>query len=70
MFLINNRIISENHKIKSSILKNSINYIRYHRAISENDVIKFKCLSRIIMFKNDIFITNAFLNFYYDEHIY
>ena len=67
---MNNRIINENNKMKSSILKNLIDYIRYYRAVSENDVIKFKCLSKIMMFKNDIFIISAFLNFYYDEHIY
>ena len=55
---------------KSSILKNSINYIKYHRVISESDVIKLKCLSKIIIFKNDIFIMSAFLNFYYNKHIY
>ena len=70
MFSINNRIINENNKIKSSILKNLINYIKYHRATSENDVIKFKCLSKIMIFKSDIFIISAFLGFYYDEHIY
>ena len=70
MFLINNRIINENNKIKSSILKSLINYIKHYRAINENDVIKFKCLSKIIIFKNDIFITNVFLNFYYDKYIY
>ena len=70
MFLINNRIINENNKIKSSILKSLINYIKYYRAISENDVIKLKCLLKIIMFKSDIFITSAFLNFYYNKHIY
>ena len=43
MFLINNRIINENNKITSSIFKNLINYIKYYRVISENDVIKFKC---------------------------
>ena len=69
MFLINNRIINENNKMKSSILKNLINYIRYYRAISENDIIRFKCSSKIIMFKDDIFITSAFLDFYYDEYI-
>ena len=69
MFLINNRIINENNKMKSSILKNLINYIRYYRAISENDIIRFKCSSKIIMFKDDIFITSAFLGFYYDEYI-
>ena len=58
------------NKIKSSILKNSIDYIKYYRVINENDVIKLKYLSRIIMFKNDNFITSAFLNFYYNEHIY
>ena len=70
MFLFNNRIINENNKIKSSILKSLINYIKHYRAINENDVIKFKCLSKIIIFKNDIFITNVFLNFYYDKYIY
>ena len=69
MFSINNRIINENNKIKRSILKKLINYIRYCRAVSESDVIKFKCLLKIIMFKSDIFIINAFLNFCYDEHI-
>ena len=69
MFLINNRIINENNKMKSSILKNLINYIKYYRVINENDIIKFKYLSKIIMFKNDIFIINAFLNFCYDEYI-
>ena len=70
MFLMSNRVINENNKIKNSILKSLINYIKYYRAISENDVIKFECLSKIIMFKNDIFIINAFLNFYYNEYIY
>ena len=69
MFLMNNRIINENNKMKSSILKSLINYIKYHRAVNENEVIKFKCSSKIIMFKSDIFIINAFLNFYYNEHI-
>ena len=69
MFLINNRIISENNKIKSSILKNLINYIKYYRAISENNVIKFKCLSKIMIFKSDILIISAFLSFYYNKHI-
>ena len=55
--------------MKNSILKNLINYIKHYRVISENNIIKFKCLSKIIMFKNDIFITSAFLNFYYNEHI-
>ena len=66
---MSNRVISENNKIKNSILKNLIDYIKYHRVINENDVIKFKCSSKIIMFKNDIFIINAFLNSYYDKHI-
>ena len=70
MFLINNKIINENNKIKSSILKKLINYIKHYRVISENDVIKFKCLLKIIMFKNDIFIISAFLNFDYDKYIY
>ena len=69
MFLINNRIINENNKMKSLILKNSINYIKHHRAISESDIIKLKCLLKIMMFKNDIFITNAFLNFCYNKYI-
>ena len=69
MFLINNRIISESNKIKSSILKNLIDYIKHHRAISESDVIKFECLSKIMIFKNDISITSAFLSFYYDKYI-
>ena len=69
MFLINNRIINENNKMKSSILKNLINYIKYYRAINENDVIKVKYLSKIMMFKNDLFITSAFLDFYYDKYI-
>ena len=55
--------------MKNLILKSLINYIKHYRAISENDVIKFKCLSKIIMFKNDISITSAFLNFYYNKHI-
>ena len=70
MLLINNRIINENNKIKSSILKNLIDYIRYYRAISENDVIKLKCSSKIMMFKNDIFATSAFLGFCYNEYVY
>ena len=69
MFLINNRIINEINKMKSSILKNLINYIKYYRAINENDVIKVKYLSKIMIFKNDIFITSAFLDFYYDKYI-
>ena len=67
---MSNRIINENNKIKSSILKSLINYIKHHRAISESDVIKFEYSLKIIMFKSDIFIINAFLNFCYDEHIY
>ena len=70
MFLINNRVINENNKIKSSILKSLIYYIKHYRAINKSDVIIFKCLSKIIMFKNDIFIISAFLNFYYDKYIY
>ena len=69
MFLINNRIISENNKMKSSILKNLINYIKHYRAINENNVIKFKCLSKIMIFKSDISIMSAFLDFYYNKHI-
>ena len=56
--------------MKNSILKSSINYIKHHRAINENDIIRFKCSLKTIMFKNDIFIISAFLNFYYDKHIY
>ena len=55
--------------MKSSILKSLIDHIKHYRVINENDVIKFKCLSKIMMFKNDIFITSAFLNSYYDEHM-
>ena len=55
--------------MKSSILKNLINYIKPYRAISESNVIKFKYLLKIMIFKNDIFVTSAFLNFYYDEYI-
>ena len=66
---MNNQAINENNKIKNSILKNLINYIKHHRAISESDVIKLKCLLKIIMFKSDISITNAFLNFYYDKYV-
>ena len=69
MFSINNRIINENNKMKSSILKSLIDHIKHYRAISENNVIKFKCLSKIMMFKNDIFITSAFLNSCYNEYI-
>ena len=50
-------------------MKILINYIKHYRATSKNDVIKFKCLSKIIMFKSDIFIINAFLNFYYNKYI-
>ena len=69
MLLINNRIINENNKIKSSILKSLINYIKHYRVINENNVIKLECSSKIIMFKNDIFIISAFLNFCYNKHI-
>ena len=55
--------------MKNSILKSLIDYIKYYRVINENDIIKFKYLSKIIMFKSDIFIISAFLNFYYDEHM-
>ena len=55
--------------MKNSILKSLIDYIRHYRAINENNVIKLKCSSKIMMFKSDIFTTSAFLNFYYDEHI-
>ena len=66
---MSNRVINENNKIKSSILKSLIDYIKHYRAISENNIIKFKCSSKIIMFKSDIFIISAFLNFYYDKHM-
>ena len=55
--------------MKSSILENLINYIKYYRVINENDVIKFECLLKIIMFKNDIFIINAFLGFCYNKYM-
>ena len=55
--------------MKSSILKNLINYIKHYRAINENDIIKFKCLSKIMIFKNDIFIISAFLNSYYNKYM-
>ena len=55
--------------MKNSILKSSINYIKHYYAVNENDVIKLKCLSKIMIFKNDIFITSAFLNSYYNKHI-
>ena len=61
MFIINNRAISENIKIKNSILKNLISYIKHYRAINENDVIKLKCLLKITIFKNDVHIASAFL---------
>ena len=66
---MSNRVINENKKIKSSILKSLIDYIKQYRAISENDVIKFKYLLKIMIFKNDIFVISAFLNFCYDEHV-
>ena len=69
MFSINNRIINENNKMKNSILKSLIDYMKHHHVINENDIIKFKCLSKIMMFKGDISITSAFLNSYYNEHI-
>ena len=56
--------------MKNSILKSLINYIKHYRAISESDVIKLKCLLKIIMFKNNIFIMSAFSSFYYNEYIY
>ena len=43
--------------------------MKHYRAINESDVIKFKCLSKIMMFKNDISIMSAFLNFCYNEHM-
>ena len=56
--------------MKSLILKSLIDYIKHYRVISENNVIRFKCLSKIMIFKSDIFITSAFLNFCYDKHMY
>ena len=67
---MNNRIINENNKMKNSILKSLINYIKYHRIISENDVIKFKCLLKIMIFKSDISTASAFLHFYYNKYMY
>ena len=55
--------------MKSLILKSLIDYIKHYRVISENNVIKFECSLKIIMFKNDILIISAFLGFYYDEYI-
>ena len=55
--------------MKNSILKSSINYIKHYRVINKSDIIKLECLLKIIMFKSDIFIISAFLNFYYNEHI-
>ena len=69
MFIINNRIINENIKMKSSILKSLINYIKHYRVINENNAIRFKCLLKIIIFKSDIYITSAFLYFCYNKHI-
>ena len=60
MFIIINRVINEDIKMKNLILKNSINYIKHYHVINENDFIKFKCLSKIIIFKNDVYIANAF----------
>ena len=70
MFIINNRIINENNKIKNSILKSLIDYIKHYRVINESDVIKLKCLLKIIIFKSDIYITSAFLYSYYNKYIY
>ena len=70
MIIINNRIINENIKMRNSILRNSINCIKHYRAISESDVIKFKYLSKIIIFKSDVYTASAFLYFYYNEYIY
>ena len=55
--------------MKNLIFRNLIDYIKHYRAISESNVIKLKYLSKIMIFKNDIFITSAFLNFYYNEYI-
>ena len=56
--------------MKNSILKSLINYIKYYRIISENDVIKFKCLLKIMIFKSDIFTASALLHFYYNKYMY
>ena len=69
MFIINNRIINESNKIKSSILKSLINYIKHYRVASENDIIKFKYLSKIIIFKSDVYTASAFLYFYYNKYV-
>ena len=63
IFLINNRIINENNKIKDSILKKLIDYIKHYHVISENNVKKLKCSSKIIIFKNDIFIISVLKKF-------
>ena len=69
MFSMNNRAINENNKIKNSILKNLINYIKYHRVVNKSDVIKLEYLSKIMIFKSDISIMSAFLSFYYDKYV-
>ena len=55
--------------MKNSILKSLINYIKYYRAVSENDVIRFKCLLKIMIFKSDIYAATAFLYFCYNKYI-
>ena len=70
IFIINNQAINEDIKMKNSILKNLINYIKHYRAISENDVIKLKCSLIIIIFKNNICVASPFLYFYYNKYIY
>ena len=69
MFIISSRVISESNKMKSSILKNLIDYIKHYRAASENDVIRFKCLSKIMIFKSGVYTASAFLYFYYDKYV-
>ena len=69
MFIMNNRIINENIKMKSSILKSLINYIKHYRAINENDIIKFKRLLKIMIFKSDVYAASAFLCFYYNKYV-
>ena len=69
MFIISNRVISENIKIKNSILKSLINYIKHYRETSESDVIKLKCLSKIMIFKSDVYVASAFLYFCYDKYV-
>ena len=55
--------------MKNSILRNLINYIKHYHVASESDVIKLKCLLKIMIFKNDVYITSAFLYFYYNKYV-